>query len=432
MQGRLNAIQKSMLHWNELHPYSAVHVVRLPGVLDAARLRTSIHLTVERRGLNRLTLDCRRFAYQYEGGPADCEIRTISADENPQRALAAEIERQLNLRFAHTQPFTPFRFLIAATGDSFFLGLVYFHPAADAESVVGLLKNIVAAYAEGGSGEQNDSLELYPDSRAHLLGHHPKVVARKLLNLPDHVRTLRRSHRPNYNDPDDMTNGFVYFSLPPEDLRFLTAAADSWEVTVNDLFLALLLQCLSPCAAQRTQERKRRKISVGCIVNLRKDLGLGGGRTFGLFLGSFTVTHEVPAGINLRKLAEDIRQQTSRIKRHKLYLGTPVELGLARCLIRFFSPRQQRRLYAKHYPLWGGITNMNLNVLWQRTGSGAPLDYFRGVSTGPVTPLVLSVTTVGDRVNIGVSYRTTVFSRTAIEDLQQRFGEYLKETRRVA
>lgn len=432
MQGRLNAIQKSMLQWNELHPYSAVHVVRIPGRLDAARLRTSIQRTVESHGLTRLTLDCDRFTLHYQGGPADCEIRTIATDQNPQRAIAAEIERQLNLRFPHTRPFSPFRFLIAAAGDSFFLGLVYFHPVADAESVVGLLKNIVAAYAEGDGGEQNDALDLYPDSRAHLLGRHPRVVARKLLALPAHFRTLRQSHRAHYGDADDLTNGFVCFSVPPEGLRSLTAAAESWGVTVNDLFLALLTQCLSPCAAQRTQERQRRKISVGCIVNLRKDLGLDGGRSFGLFLGSFTVTHEVPAGIRLRELAEEIRQQTSRIKRHKLYLGTPLELGLARFLIRFFSPSQQKRFYAKHYPLWGGITNMNLNVLWRRSGSGAPLDYFRGVSTGPVTPLVLSVTTVGDRVNIGVSYRTTVFSRTAIEDLQRRFGEHLSETRRAA
>lgn len=429
MQGRLNIFQKSMLQWNELHPYSAVHVVQIRDALDAPRLRTCIHTTVQRRGLTRLTLDSEQSAFQYEGGPADCEIRTIAGDERPWCALVAEMERQLNVRFEPARPFSPFRFLVAPAGDSFFLGLVYFHPVADAESVVGLLKDIVSAYMEEGPEESMESLELYPDSRIPLWRRHPRVIARKLLALPAQVRNLRQSHHPRSGGIDNLANGFVCFSVAPEDLRSLIAAAKSWGVTVNDLFLALLMKSLSPCAAARAQARKRRKISVGCIVNLRKDLGVDSRRVFGLFLGSFTVTHEVPAGISLRQLAWDIRQQTSPIKRHKLYLGTPLELGFAHCLLRFFSPRRRKKFYAKHYPLWGGITNMNLNLLWEPSERHAPLDYFRGVSTGPITPLVLSVTTVGDRANLGLSYRTTVFSQGDIENLQGRFREHLEETR---
>ncbi len=170
-------------------------------------------------------------------------------------------------------------------------------------------------------------------------------------------------------------------------------------------------------------------MSVGCIVNLRKDLGLDSRRTFGLFLGSFTVTHEVPDGIRLRRLAEEIRRQTAAIKRHRLYLGTPLDLAFARLALRFFSPERQRRFYAKYYPLWGGISNMNLNPLWEQSGRNAPLSYYRGVSTGPVTPLVLSTTTFGDRVTLGLSYRTAVFSRDDVEALQGRFREFLEGTK---
>ena len=153
--------------------------------------------------------------------------------------------------------------------------------------------------------------------------------------------------------------------------------------------------------------------------------------TMGLFLGSFVVTHEVPDGIPLRQLARDIWQQTSAIKRQKLYLGTPLDLRFANFMFNLFSPRRQKKFYPKHYPLMGGITNMNLNSLWEQ-GNGAPLDYFRGVSTGPVTPLALSVTTFGDRANLGLSYRKTVFSKLDIEKLRDRFMEHLQETRRAA
>jgi hypothetical protein len=418
-----------MLQWNELHPYSAVHVVRIRGALEAVRLRASIQTTVERRGLTRLELNRERFAFRYLGGPADCEIRTLAGAEDPYHAVVAEMERQLNLRFELAQPFSPFRFLVAPAGDSFLLGVVYFHPVADAESVVYLLKDIVASYVQEDTGTANNSLDLYPDSRAHLLRRHPGILAHKLLAMPAQVRHLRQAHRPHYRDAGNMTNGLACFALPPEDLGALLAAGRAWNVTVNDLFLAFLMESLSACAAARDRARRRRKIAVGCIVNLRKDLGVDSRRAFGLFLGSFTVSHEVPADIGLRQLAEDIRRQTAPIKRHRLYLATPLDLGLARLFLRFFSPERRKRFYAKHYPLWGGITNMNLNLLWDTRGRHAPLDYLRAVSTGPVTPLALSVTTLGDRVSLGLSYRTAVFTRTDIEDLQCRFREHLAAVR---
>jgi hypothetical protein len=429
MQGRLNIFQRTMVRWSELHPYSAVHVAQVRGPLEATRLRHCIHTILEKRGLTRLRLDCERFAFQYLGGPADCEISILAGEEGPWSALVAEMERQLNVRFDPARPFSPFRFLLAPAGGSFFLALVYFHPVADAESVVGLMRDLVSSYAEEGTLDLGDSLELYPDSRAHLLWRHPGVVARKLLALPAEIRRMRQSRRVHYRDADNLANGLTCFSLAPEELHSLVAAARSWEVTVNDLLLALLLKSLSPCAVTRVQARKRRKISVGCIVNVRKDQGLDRRRRFGLFLGSFTVTHAVPEGISLQDLARSVRAQTSAVKRHRLYLGTPLALGFARFMLTFFSTRQRRRFYAKHYPLWGGVTNMNLNGLWEPKPGGALLDYFRGVSTGPVTPLVLSVTTVGDRMNVGLSYRTTVFSKPEIESLQGRFREHLATTR---
>lgn len=428
MRGRMNSMQKSMMQWNKLHPYSAVHVVQLRGTLDTARLQACINDTLTKRGLTRLRLDGRRFQFQYECSPANCPIQILSAKKESAGALAAEIERHLNLPFDLSQAFSPFRFLIAPAEDSFFLGIVYFHPAADAESVMWLLKDIAFCYRERNAGSLQTSLELYPDSRAHLLRRHPLAVVHKLLNLPRQVRDLRHSQRVRFHDVNDMANGFACFSLAAEELQSLLAAAKLWGVTLNDLLLALLLKSVSPFSAQRAQARKRRMISLGCIVNLRKDLGLDSRRAFGVFLGSFTVSHAVPEGISLRQLAVDIAAQTSRIKRHKLFLASPLELGIARLFFGLFSLDRRKKFYAKFYPLWGGITNMNLNRLWNQDGGDAPMDYIRGVSTGPVTPLALSVTTVGQRMNLGVSYRTTVFSREDIAQVQSRFCKLLKET----
>ena len=40
-----------MLEWNKLHPYNAVHVVRIPEALDLERLRSAITATLEGKGL---------------------------------------------------------------------------------------------------------------------------------------------------------------------------------------------------------------------------------------------------------------------------------------------------------------------------------------------------------------------------------------------
>jgi hypothetical protein len=133
--------------------------------------------------------------------------------------------------------------------------------------------------------------------------------------------------------------------------------------------------------------------------------------------------------MNLRELAGDIRQQTRAIKQHRLYLATPLELALGRFVLRFFSPARRKKFYQKNYPLWGGLTNMNLNSLWGPSAEEGPIDYLRAVSTGPATPLVFSVTTVGDHANVGLSYRTTVFSAEDIECVQRHFMQHLEQLR---
>jgi hypothetical protein len=422
MRGRLNSFQRTMLQWNELHPYSAVHVVQIAGPIQPDRLRDSIASVLESRGLSNLTLDEKNGRFEYRGGPAAWELRIVSMGDgsNPRLALAREIEGELNRPFDCVGPFQPFRFFAMPAGSTSFLGLVYFHPVADAESVVFLLRDIVHHLFDGCLPDEAIPPDLYPDRRCDRPAWHPGRIARRLLALPDMIRAVRRSHRARYRDPDDLGNGFTGCALGSEAWRGVLTAARVWEVTVNDLLLALLMRSLGPAASGRARARRRRRIGLGCVVNLRRDLGLDGQRTFGLFLGTFVVTHEAPDGMPLRDLARELRRQTGRIKQDRLYLTTPLDLGLARLFMRFLSPGRRKTFYAKHHPLWGGITNMNLNPIWQRGDRPVLLDYVRGVSTGPVTPLALCVTTIGDRTNLGLSYRRSVFSKEQIEAIKDR------------
>lgn len=426
MPAKLNQFQQTMLKWNDLHSYNAVHVVRIPESFDAGRLSSIINATIEGNGLTNLCLDRKRGILRYHGGPMNCEIKVLSGDADPEAVLCAEIETQLNTGFMLGERMNPFRFFVAVNVGSFLLGLVYFHPVADAESIVRMLMPIVNTYVGRAERRSTELAELHPRCHDRLFRQNPVVLARKLAALPSVIGAMRTSSRPRCSDAQDLRNGFTRFSLRSEDLLVLKAASRTLGVTINDLFLALLMKALAPLAARREQAARRRNISIGTIVNTREDLGLGAPPFFGLCLGFFVVTHPVPDGMTVADLARDIGIQTLGIKRRQLYLGWPLELAAARFALRFFSTRGQKDFFRKSYPLWGGITNMNLNSIWNELDGGVPPDYFRAVSTGPITPLVLSITTVGSSVNIGVTYRVTSFRAAEIGAVRQRLLDGLR------
>jgi hypothetical protein len=414
MLGRLNAFQRSMLQWNDLHPYNAAHLVRVPEKLEAERLEAVVRQTLESKGLARLTLDREAQTYAYHAGSAQVEIKVASA-------IPDELERQLNTPFAYDGVFSPFRCFVCAEQDAFTLGLVYFHPIADAESIVFLLKDIVDAYRGAGGPSPDASFNRYPAPRNSLLRSHLAVLARKLASLPASARAMRHTCRPTYLDPGNFHNGLSMFSLEESVLARMLESAKAWKVTLNDLFLAILMKWASGLAPSRAETDRRKDLALGCIVNTRNDLGLDGRRDFGLFLGSFVVHHRVPPGIGVPQLACDIRRQTRLIKQNQLYLGAALELTCGRLLISLFPEQRRKKLYQKHYPLWGGLTNMNLNTLWPQPDEVRAVDYFRAVCTGPVTPLVASISTVGRKANVSLTYRSTVFTEADIERVKGCF-----------
>ncbi len=407
-----------MLQWDELHAYNAVHVARVPGVLDAERLRRTLARVLEARGLTGFHLDAKGREFEFRGGPAEIDLAVLSEGGEVPSLLRAEMEKQVNAKFDRSGDFTPFRFFAVLEGESFWLGIVYFHAIADAEPTVHLALDFVADYAEGKMPARSD----HPATATRVLWG-PLSWLRKMLGLPAQFRAMRTAIRPGGTDSDNFGNGLELFTLGGAELGLLIAAGRRLGVTVNDLFLALLMRALGPlCEAARRPGRDQ--ISLGCIVNARRDLGLTHGRDFDLVLGNFSVTAaiaETASIAGIAGLARSIARQTKRCKHGALYLANSLEMGLVLRLMSLFSTNQRRRFYPKNYPLWGGLTNMNLTKLPVESTAARPSDYLRTVSTGPVTPLVLSVTTFGKGVNLALSYRTSVFSREEIAAVRGRF-----------
>lgn len=409
-----------MLLWNGLHSYNAVHVARLAGPLDAQRLGRCINDRVERMGIGGVELDMPRCRFRLTAAPGDVPLRIVQPDGDPAAALRATVTEELNTPFSLEGCFTPVRFFAVPDSEDFQLGVVYCHFISDAASIVTVLTDVCEAWAgrEGEPALQAD--RGYPNvgrrMAALMLRHGPMWAA----SHPLHIAGMFRAAKPKFARYRDHAIGYSFFRVNREQFPGVISTARAWGVTVNDLFLAALVRAVAPSAEPRMKGR-RRNINLSSIVSTRQDLWGGNMTDLGLLLGSFVVAHRAPGDAPLEQVARKIGRQTRFIKKHRLYLRTHVDMRIALGVLGRMGSVRQQRMFKHNYPLWGGIANVNLNWLSERNAGGPILDYRRAVSTGPICPLVLSVTTYNDVINVGVSYRETIYpadkAATIIDEL---------------
>ena len=412
--GRLNLFQATMLDWRDFHPYNAVHAVRVAHPLDVAALTDAIRGELSDAGLTGLDLDRARSRYAWRGGAARVALETIDAGSDWQASLARAFERHLNAPFPREGAIDPFRFFAMPVDGGFFVGVAYDHFVAGGDSIIALLDAIAARYV--GQPFDASPLRLYPRTHARLFARHPLAFARGLARLPSLAQSCRRTIRPRYRAIDDGRNGFTFCWLTPAQLQALRTAAKSWGVTINDALMALLLMAQAEAMPERDMTKRRRELAVASIINLRDAHGEDS-RTFGQFLSSFRVAHPIPAGTTLEALAQDVHRATTRIKREKLFLTTLFAMSVDRLIGRLQTRSQRMAIYAKNYPVGAGVSSLKVDALWKSGNGEAPL-YVRGVPTGPLSPVVVAVTTSGARMCIGISYRTTALSAADADALR--------------
>lgn len=422
--GRLNEFQRTMLQWSGLFPYNAVHVARLEGLPDPGRLLAAARHVLSLAGLSGYSVSEKSGRFRYEGGTSTIDLPVIEGGSDPETLLWAEMERQLNLAFPWQGVFDPFRlFLVRGDGASFF-GIAYFHVVADAESVGRLMGEILAAaHDEEPVGLRDPRLAIRNHSRGPRMS--PLSLLRRGIGTFRKMQAMRRSFRSPDCPVNHFQNAWFTKSLGPEATRQVLAQAKAAQATVNDLCLAALLKAVVPAASGRFL-KSRQHLSAGCVVNLRRDLPEARRGDFGLFLGSFSVTHAVPPEIPLSDLLRDVRAQTERVKRDRLYLASTLEFRVNRFLFARKPIEKQRNFYRKAYPVWGSITNyrMEQGIAGENWRVG---DYHRAVSAGPALPFVVGVTGYEGRLNFGFTYRPDVIGGEVVKDIADRFLKLLTE-----
>ncbi|HEY2969255.1 MAG TPA: hypothetical protein VGK75_12925 [Casimicrobiaceae bacterium] len=428
LRGKLNLFQTTMLCWRELHPYIAVHIVRLDQPLEPARLKRCIEVRLETAGLTGLVLDRGRGRFEFRGGAAAIEPTILAAGDHADRVKEREIERQLNLPFPADGAFVPFRFFVVDAGASFYLGLAYDHFIAGGDSIAVLLERLCDDYASDGTQAASPwTPQRYPRTFSRLFLRHLRRTAANLARLPSLALNCRRSFRAPCRAGRDPANGFLAARIESSKFGAVVRTSKAWGVTVNDLFLAALLLALAPVAAKRAEAHHRKELAVASIVNLRGEFEASAGETFGQFLTSLRVSHLVPPGIGLSQLAREIHMQTARIKEHKLYLQTLLALGWVAFAWRFLGADRRQCFLAKHYPIWAGITSLNIDSLWVGPRAGAAAaEYLRAVPTGPLAPLVVAATTLDGALQLGFSFRAADISRDTVERVTAEFIRHIE------
>ena len=438
---KLNAFQGLMRRWSKLHPYNAGQVMRITGAGDRERWKLAAEAAIGELGLGR-----PRFFGGVGRSSSEHSVSFVPVEEvvieQSGRDLETFFNEELNRAFAAGD--VPIRFCIlpaekAADGEeSHYLAAVYDHWIADSRAMRELMRRLYERYHHGPDAPPTlPSLTLETPSFGKLFGKHVGKLKRfaamreSLKNIWRH----RHAYRVNLFEPTDFKSKFLIRELPEGLIERVHRYAKTRGASVNDLFIAVIGQAMGAATADDRLRRSkkplhftRKHVGIGTIVDIRDAASEPLDRVFNLYLSSYTVLLKNAENRPVDDLMREVALETSKIKKSKATVKGFWALVMARFWYDVLDlPRFQASLLHKTVPVVAGISNVNMTGGWADIGAakaqengdaGAPrvLDYLRISPTGPLGPLVFTLTTIGGRLSLCVTYRTTAFGPRKISE----------------
>jgi hypothetical protein len=255
-------------------------------------------------------------------------------------------------------------------------------------------------------------------------------IGQQILTLLRSASRFRRVRKLRTQGSGDFAMRFALHRVPNDLLERLLALAKEQGVTLNDIFLAAMATVCHRFNPIRNIPR-RRDLALGIIVDLRPRTRRNMSRVFGLFLGFANVVCRSRDLEHWPRLVRRIAQQMRAHKQNDSPQASSMWMFAALMSSRYVSAEQSFRLYRKHMPLAGGISNVNMNRTWAANYHPHPLlEYVRVSPTGPMVPLVFSMTTLGRELLLGLTYRSALFSdelaKTIAENFLVLLGQWAK------
>jgi hypothetical protein len=126
-----------------------------------------------------------------------------------------------------------------------------------------------------------------------------------------------------------------------------------------------------------------------------------------LFLGFTNVICQPNDLQSFDQILRSVAQQTRVQKTTGVAPASLMWMAGAFYVGKLSKPDDLYHFYRKELPLAGGISNVDLSREWMSNYHPAPLlDYIRISPTGPMVPLAITTTTLGQRFHVGMTYRT--------------------------
>lgn len=397
-----NVFQRLARTWDAVHPYNAAQACRVAGLF--AQADASVAWASVMRDLG---VDLTEEAFR-----ADC----LSDDAD----LSQHFTRELNRPFMQASPFRPF---IQRAGNSTWFGVVYRHAAADSVSIRGVIHAWLARLGAIAPGQR--PARPRPCRSRDVLSNW-----RGAWRLDETILRLLRRYGENRRVRKIHTFGPLEYpvrvrlqSAPPCIVPGLIAYARARRVTVNDVCLAALAHtCHRLVPAQ--QRPGRDDLAISSVADLRPGLGASVGDSFGCLLGLTTTVCRRRDLNDWDRLLRSVAAQSAAQRRAGVGPASVAWMLAAEFASRFTPPGRVYDFYRKEIPLAAGISNVNLNGTW--AADARVLDYVRVSPTGPIVPVALAVTSLGDEMRLALTYRTALLNDWTASELAGCFTDVLR------
>jgi hypothetical protein len=437
---KLNIFQRLTRQWDALHPYNAAQAMRIAGNIEDLEAATKLAATLEELNVGWATLHGRHYTPSAPAAPGDLPLEIMPDG----LSLDTHISTELNRPFAIDGGPILRPFLLREAG-SYWLGVIYHHWAADSASVRALLREWFLRLYEP---ERARRSPFVPARLGYLRAVGPRTAGWDALGgLLDAARwssrfkSVRRLDR-SLMDQIAGSGRATHFSrheLPDGTVRLLRAAAKQRNATFNDLLLAVLAYAVDRYVVELPRFR-RHALALGTIVDLRPRSatlkGLDAAEAFGLFLGFTNVVVRPQDLADVERLISRIAAQNRHNNRAKAPETGLLRLAAGVAAGKIMTGETLLEFYRKRLPLGGGISNVNMAGSW--VDDHHPeliLDYVRASPAGPMLPLVITPTTLGNRLHFGMTCRESILNaadRSAVADLiRQQFLGLAAEQRKA-
>jgi len=416
LQDAGNPMQCLMFEWAKDAPYNALHIVECQGEFHLDAWQSALAEVISTLNYPLLV-------------PFQKPLQKI---EKSSGNLIDLIQHELNRPFAPDD--FPFRgFMSPAGPERFYFGLAYSHWVADSVAMRLLMKNLMLTL-------NHQTLHIAPVDQppANFLQHYRRDLGglstwQLWLSALKHTLHYKGAFRTPMREVTDYTCGYSITRLPSDLLPALRRAIKLEGVAVNDAFIAALSRVLGEFWTHHRQKfpdkwgrKGRHRIAIGTIADIRTpDLN----QTFGQYLGSYTVMTSDPEKMSLPRLLQQVATQTRQLKsEHRASRSHRVWRVALQCWQREHRPEKNARFFMKSTPIMAGLSNVNLDAcehtqaLSQMTGALQPLAYWRVSPTGPLLPLVFTLTTYQGELSLGVTYRRTAYSS---DDIHRLVGSFI-------